>query len=143
MIMANPTPSTPDELQESRNNDDNIARNETPDLVRRRNDSEDSVQQCGVGGMCGVNGVLCNSGSVLESMFPYLSNKCNDDTNTNSPRDVRTIIGSSSGAATLSPLSKPIRRGRFLVWPAAVDCGAPLTACGPIAITSSASSSSE
>jgi hypothetical protein len=136
-----------DEQQESQNSDDNLARNESPDVVnvnRSRNDSEDAVQQCGgVGGMCGVDGVLCSSGSVIESMFPYLSKKCNDDINTTSPRDVRSIIGCSSGAATLSPLTKPIRRGRFLVWPAIDDWGASLTACGPIAITSSASLSSE
>ena len=142
--MANQTIS--DEPPESRNTNENTARNELSDVVnlnRSRNDSDDSVQQCGVGSMCGADGVLCNSGSVLESMFPYLANQCNGDTNTNSPRDVRNIITGSSGAASLSPLSKPIRRGRFLVWPAVADCGAPLTACGPIAMTSASSLSSE
>lgn len=143
--MANQTIS--DEQQESRNNDDSIARNESPYVAtanRSRNDSEDTTaQQCGVGGMCGVNGVLCNSGSVLESMFPYLSNNCSEETNATSPRDVRTVIGGGNGATTQSPLSKPIRRGRFLVWPAVIDCGTPLTACRPIAVTSSTSSSSE
>lgn len=135
---------TSDEPQESRNTDENTTRNEVPvevNLNRSRNDSEDSVPQCNVGGMCGANGVLCSSGSVLESIFPYLSNNCNDDVDTTSPRDVRTVIGGTNGPAT--SLTKPIRRGRFLVWPVVVDCGAPLTACGPIAITSSSSSSSE
>jgi hypothetical protein len=135
-----------DEQQESRNTVDNTARNETPDVLdvnRSRNDSEDSIEQCAAGGMCGVNGVLCNSGNVLESIFPYLSNKCNDSGGVDSPRDVRNIVSGGNGTATLSPLSKPIRRGRFLVWPAVVDCGTPLTACGPVAITSSSSSSAE
>lgn len=143
-MMANQ--NITDEQEESRNTVDNTTRNETADVLdvnRSRNDSEDSVQQCGVGGMCGVNGVLCNSGNVLESIFPYLSNKCSDGANAESPRDIRTIFAGGNGTATLSPLSKPIRRGRFLVWPAVVDCGAPLTACGPIAITSSSSSSAE
>jgi hypothetical protein len=138
------TQTTSDEPQESRNTDDNSTRNESPVLVnvnRRRNDSEDSVRRCSIGGICGVNGVLCSSGSVLESMFPYLSYKCNDDVDMTSPRDVRTVVGGSGGAATISPLTTPIRRGRFLVWPVVEDCGAPLTACGPIAIASSSSSS--
>ena len=139
-----------EEQQESRNTVDITGRNETPEFLdvnvnRSRNDSEDSVQQhCGAGGMCGVNGVLCNSGNVMESIFPYLTNNFNDSGSTDSPRDIRTVIfPGGNGPATLSPLSKPIRRGRFLVWPAVVDCGAPLTACGPIAITSSSSSSAE
>lgn len=132
------------EEQESRNTFENTERNETLELAnvnRSRNESEDSVQPCGVGGMCGVDGVLCSSGNVLESMFPYLGTKGSDNANAESPRGVRSIITGST--TTLSPMSKPIRRGRFLVWPAVIDCGAPLTACGPIAITPSTSSSSE
>ena len=134
------------EEQESRNTFENTERNETLELAnvnRSRNESEDSVQPCGVGSMCGVDGVLCSSGNVLESMFPYLATKGSDNANLESPRGVRSIITGGSGATTLSPMSKPIRRGRFLVWPAVIDCSAPLTTCGPIAITPSTSSSSE
>jgi hypothetical protein len=136
-----------DEQQESRNTDDNTARNESSvpggNVNRRRNDSEESLPQCTAGGICGVNGVLCSSGNVLESMFPYLVNNGGDDTKTTSPRDVRSVISVSNGAPIVSPLTKPIRRGRFLVWPAVIDCGAPLSACGPIPISSSSSTSSE
>jgi hypothetical protein len=116
-------------------------KSEFVDNNRERIDSEDdTTQMCGVRGtMCDANGVLCNSGDILESMFPYLSNKQNDDIKTETtPRDDRRMVHTSSN---LTPSSQSIRRGRFLVWPAEFDCGPPLSACGPIAITSSSSGS--
>jgi hypothetical protein len=111
-------------------------------IIHRHKDSEDSFEQCGVGGsICGANGVLCNSGDIFDSIFPYISQNKNDNSRTMSPRDVRTIVGTD--AANITPSSKPIRRGRFLVWPVALDCVPPFSTCSPMAITSSSSSGSE
>jgi hypothetical protein len=106
--------------------------------IPRRKDSEDSVQSYDVGSnMCGSN-VLCNSSDILSNIFPCLSHYNIDGTSHIAPQKVNSIVGRS---LNLTPSTTPIRRGRFLVWPAVLDCDAGLPTCAAIPILSSSSSS--
>jgi hypothetical protein len=108
----------------------------TTDIPYRK-DSEDNF---GVGSnICGSNDVLCSSSDILSNIFPCLSNFDNENTSPIAPQKANSIVGRF---LDLTPSTTPVRRGRFLVWPAALGCDDGLKqACAALPILSSSSSS--
>ena len=111
----------------------------TENTAPYRKDSEDSLHKFGVSNnTCGSSDVLCYTGDILSNIFPCLSNYDNDDSNSMAEKKGLNVVARSPD---LTPSTTPIRRGRFLVWPAVLDCDGGLPTCAAVPITSSSTSS--